>query len=63
MLDENPAQTLLELSKALNVTPMAVSKCLRAMGKIHKEEIWLLHELSENAISNRLFIAIYLLVR
>jgi len=25
LLDENSAQTLLELSKALNVTPMAVS--------------------------------------
>jgi len=27
------------------------------MGKIHKEEIWLPHELSENAILNRLSIA------
>jgi len=41
LLDENPAQTLLELSKALNVTPKAVSKRLHAMGKIHKEGIWL----------------------
>jgi len=39
LLDENPAQTLLELSKALNVTPKAVSKRLHAMKKIHKKEI------------------------
>lgn len=31
-------QTLLELSKALNVTPMAVSKCLHAMGKIQEKK-------------------------
>jgi len=36
--NENPAQTLLELSKVLNITSKAV--------KIHKEGIWLLHELS-----------------
>jgi len=44
LLDENSAQTLLELLKALNVT----SKCLHAMGTIHKEGIWLPHELSKN---------------
>jgi len=54
---------LLELSKALNVTPKAVSKRLHAMGKIHKEGIWLPHKLSENAILNRLSIAISLLAR
>jgi len=37
LLDENPAQILLELS--LNVTSIAVSKHLHAMGKIHKEGI------------------------
>ena len=63
LFDENPAQTLLELSKALNVTLKAVSKRLYAMGKIHKKGRWLPHELSENAISNRLSIAISLLVR
>jgi len=61
LLDENPAQTLLELSKALNVIPKAVSKRLHAMGKIHKEERWLPHEMSENVILNHLFIAISLL--
>ena len=35
LLDENPAQIFLELS--LNVTSIAVSKHLHAMGKIHKE--------------------------
>jgi len=37
LLDENSTQTLQELSAALNVTPMAVSKRLHAMGKIQKE--------------------------
>lgn len=32
LLDENPIQTLLELSKALNITPM--SQTLNIMGKI-----------------------------
>jgi len=63
LLDENPAQTLLELSKALNVTPKAVSKRLHTMGKIRKKGIWLPHELSENAILNRLSIATSLLAR
>jgi len=57
LLDENPAQTFLELSQALNVTPEVVSKRLHAMGKIHKEGIWLLYEVSEYAILNRLSIA------
>jgi len=63
LLDENPAQTFLKLSKALNVTLKTVSKRLHTMGMIHKEEIWLLHELSENAILNSLSIASSLLTR
>jgi len=51
------------LSKAINVTPKTVSKRLHAMGNIHKEGIWLSHELSENAILNRLSIATSLLAR
>jgi len=43
--------------------PKAVSKRLYAMGKIYKEEIWLPHELLENAILNRFSIATCLLVR
>jgi len=60
LLDENPAQMLLKLSKALNVTPKAISKRLHAMRNIHKERIWLPYELSEDAI---LSIAIFLLSR
>jgi len=37
LLDGNSTQTLQELSAALNVTPMTVSKRLHAMGKIQKE--------------------------
>lgn len=40
LLNRNLAQTLLELSKALNVIPIAVSKRLHTKGKIHKKEIW-----------------------
>jgi len=61
LLDENPTQTLSELSKALNITPKAVSKRLHAIGKIHKKGIS--HKLSENAILNRLSIATFLLAR
>jgi len=61
LLDEN--QTLLDLSKALNVTPKTVPKHLHAMRKIHKEGIWLPYELSENVILNRLSIATSLLAK
>lgn len=44
LLNENSAQTLQELSAALNITPMAVSKRLHAMGKIQKKGKWLPHE-------------------
>jgi len=54
---------LKRLSKALNVTPKVVSKRLHAMGRIHKEGIWLPHGLSENAILNRLSIATSLFAR
>ena len=63
LLDENSAQTLQELSAALNVTPMPVSKRLHAMEKIQKEGKWVSHELTENAIANRLNISISLLAR
>ena len=44
LLDENHEFMLLELSKALNVILRVVSKRLHAIGKIHKEGIWLPHE-------------------
>jgi len=37
LLDENPAQTFLELWKALNITLKTVSKHLHTMKEIHKE--------------------------
>jgi len=61
LLDENSTQTLQKLSAALNVSPMAVSKRLHAMVKIQKKEKWVPHELTENAIANRLNISISLL--
>ena len=50
LLDKNSIQALQKLSAALNVTLMVVSKRLHAMGKIQKEEKWVPHELTENAI-------------
>ncbi|XP_028048263.1 chromobox protein homolog 1 isoform X2 [Monomorium pharaonis] len=41
LLDENSSRSLVKLSKVLNVTPMAVSRRLHAMGKIYKEGKWL----------------------
>lgn len=61
LLDENSAQTLKELADELDVTEMAVSKRLHAMGKIQKEGKWIPHELSPTAMSNRLSIAVSLL--
>ena len=43
---------------ALNITPMTVFKRLHAMGKFQKEGKWVPHELTENAIANRLNIPI-----
>jgi len=64
LLDENPGQTFLKLSiDRLNVTPMTISKHLHAIRKIHKEGRWLSHEMSENAILNRLSIATSLFAR
>lgn len=54
LLDENSAQTLAELSDALQVTSAAVSKRLHAMGKILKEGKWVPHELRERDIERRL---------
>jgi len=52
-----------ELSKALNVTPKAISERLYTVGKIHKQGIWLPYKWLKNAILNRLSIATSLLVR
>jgi len=63
-IDENSGQTFLKLSiDRLNVTPMTISKHLHAIRKIHKEGRWLSHEMSENAILNRLSIATSLFAR
>lgn len=47
----------------LGVKKFTISARLHAMGKIQKEGKWLLHELTENAIANRLNISISLLAR
>lgn len=44
LLNENPHQTLKELADALNVTQMAVSKRLKAMGLVQKQGNWMSHE-------------------
>ena len=63
LLDEDPCQTLSQLAKKLNATPMCASKRLHAIGKIQKDGKRLPHKLSESAILNRLSIATVLLAR
>lgn len=54
LLDKNSlsTQTLGELAKALNVDKSIVYDCLHAIGKIQKEDKWVLHELSKLATQN-----------
>ena len=63
LLEENPAQTLKELSQQLKVDKSTIFRRLQAMGKIQKEGKWQPHELTENAIANRLNISISLLAK
>jgi len=62
LLDENSAQILEELTKALNVGKLTVSDCLHTIRKIRKESKWIPLELSKLAIQNCLilhFIALH----
>ncbi|EFN75842.1 Histone-lysine N-methyltransferase SETMAR, partial [Harpegnathos saltator] len=47
----------------LEIDKSTIPRRLQAMGKIQKGERWLLHELTKNAIANRLNISISLLAK
>lgn len=47
LLDEDDRQTQKQLADALNISQQAISKRLRAMGKIQKEGKWIPYELNE----------------
>lgn len=53
LLDEDDSQTQQELADQLHVTQKAVSKRLKAMGKIQKMSKWVPHELNERQQENR----------
>ncbi|EGI64861.1 Mariner Mos1 transposase, partial [Acromyrmex echinatior] len=63
LLEENQTQILKELSQQLKVDKSTILQRLQAMGKIQKEEKWQPHELTENAIANRLNISISLFAK
>ena len=63
LLNENPAQTLKELSVALGVDKSTISRRLHALGKIQKEGKWVPYQLSESSKVNRLNICVSLLAK
>lgn len=63
LLDEDDSQTQKQLAEQLNVTPMAVSNRLKAMGKIQKVGKWVPHELNERQMENRKITCEMLLAR
>lgn len=63
LLDENPCQTQKELAEQLEVTQVAISNRLHALGKIQKEGKWVPHELSEENKNRRVDICLNLLSR
>lgn len=53
LLDEDPSQTLKELSQVLNVNQSTVGKRLKAMGMAQKQGFWLPHLLTDKDIIKR----------
>jgi len=48
LLDINSAQIEKEFAEQLDITQQAISIRLHTMGKVHKEDRWVLYELSED---------------
>lgn len=63
LLDEDDAQSTIELAQQLNVDQSTVVRRLHAMGKIQKAGKWVPHELSERSIGQRLNTCVSLLAR
>jgi len=53
LLDINSAQTEKELAEQLGVTQQTISIRLHTMGKVQKEDRWVLHELSKDNKNRR----------
>ncbi|KAG5327135.1 SRGEF factor, partial [Pseudoatta argentina] len=53
LLDEDPAQTLSELGKILQVDESTVSKRLKGLGMIHKQGHWVPYELKPRDVERR----------
>ena len=63
LLDEDPRQTLKELSQSLNVDESTVSKRLKVIGMIHQQDYWLPRVLKDRDIERRLVMCELLLQR
>lgn len=63
LLDEDDAQSSVQLAKRLNVDHSTVLRRLHEMGKILKEGKWIPHELSENVATQRLNTCVSLLAK
>lgn len=63
LLDEDPCQTLKEFASTLNVTQMAISKCLKALGMVQKQGNWLPYELNLKDVERRFLTCEMLLQR
>jgi predicted XRE-type DNA-binding protein len=52
-LDDDSTLTQWQLAEALHVSQEAISRLLRAMGKINKLSKWVPHNLNEHQMENR----------
>ncbi|GFT46682.1 mariner Mos1 transposase [Trichonephila clavipes] len=63
LLNQDSCQTQQELSGSLGVTQQAISKRLKVMGMIQKQENWAPYELKPRDVERRLFACEKLLAR
>lgn len=63
LLIKNSHQTLKELSESLNVDESTISKRLKAIGFIHKQDYWVPHVLKDRDVERRLTMCELLLQR
>ena len=56
LLEQNSCQNQEELARSLGVTQQAISKRLKAMGMIQKQENWVPYELKPRDVGRRLLV-------